>query len=201
MVKSLGSDSNSGGREFNSWSKDHLSWLKPFVVFISLFQTVTDSQIRAQALSFAFSPTYCPMSLYHYIIGANNRTSTTNQLHPDVLLSILSHHSYIILNVTANTRLSVPLHRSTYMQLNTTEHRPSREANRFSGRQAIPRTLWNPKLITALTIACYLFLPWATAIQPKPPHRTSLRSILILSLYAPLLVQYVLHAPPSHSSL
>jgi len=137
-------DSNSGGCEFNSWSKDHLSCLKPFVVFISPVQIVTDSQIRPHALSVAFSPTYCSMSLYHssYIIGANNRTSVQKQLHPDVLLSILIHHSYTILNVTANTLVSsltqVDIHAT-----NSIKHRPSREANSSSGSQAIARTLWN----------------------------------------------------------
>ena len=55
------------------------------------------------------------------------------------------HHSHIILNVTANTLVSsltqVDIHAT-----NSTEHRPSREANRSSGSQAIARTLWNPKV-------------------------------------------------------
>ena len=61
------------------------------------------------------------------------------------------------------------------------EQSPSWEANRFSARQGIARNLWNPKLITAYTIASHLSLFWATSIQSMPPQPNSWRSILILS--------------------
>ena len=55
------------------------------------------------------------------------------------------HHSYIILNVTANTLVS-SLTQVDIRATNSTEHRPSREANRSSGSQAIAHPLWNPKV-------------------------------------------------------
>ena len=41
---------------------------------------------------------------------------------------------------------------------------PSWEANRFLASQEIPRTLWNPKFITAFTCGHHLSLSWASSI-------------------------------------
>ena len=59
------------------------------------------------------------------------------------------------------------------------EQSPTREANRFSATQEIPRSLWNPKVHTAFTSAVTRPYPETTRFCPHP-HPTSGRSILIL---------------------
>ena len=60
------------------------------------------------------------------------------------------------------------------------EQSPSREANRFSVSQEIPRIIWNPKGYCHIHKGRHLSLFWARPIQSSP-HPTSWRSILILS--------------------
>jgi hypothetical protein len=60
---------------------------------------------------------------------------------------------------------------------------PSSEGNPFSAGQEIHRILWNLKIITTITRARQLYLPWARSIHSMPPHPTSWRSILILSYH------------------
>ena len=60
---------------------------------------------------------------------------------------------------------------------------PSWEANRFAASQEIPRISRTRRFITALTSVRHLSLSWASPIQSTYPHRTSWRSILILSTH------------------
>jgi len=62
------------------------------------------------------------------------------------------------------------------------EQSPSWETNRFSASQEIPRILWNPKDYCYI-YKCWLPLPILSQLDPvhTPPHRTSWRSISILS--------------------
>ena len=61
------------------------------------------------------------------------------------------------------------------------EHSPSWEANWFAASREIPRILWDPKVLTAITSARELSLSRAISFQSIPPHPTFWRSILILS--------------------
>jgi hypothetical protein len=102
------------------------------------------------------------------------------------------------------------------LQTHSTAYSPSWEANPFAVIQEIPRILWNPK------VHYYIHKcppPLSTLIQlnpVQPPHPTSWRPILILSLhlrlglpsglfpsgflnktlYMPVPSQSALHAPP-----
>jgi len=61
------------------------------------------------------------------------------------------------------------------------EQSPSREANRFSTSQEIPAFYGTRRFINALTSARHLSLSSAITIQSMYSHRTSWRSIWILS--------------------
>jgi hypothetical protein len=61
-----------------------------------------------------------------------------------------------------------------YLPTYSMEQSPSREANRFSANQEIPRILWNPKVHYHIS-SCHLSLSWARSVQSIPPHPTSWR--------------------------
>jgi hypothetical protein len=112
-----------------------------------------------------------------------------------------------------NTIQCILLH---WILTNSTEQRPSWEANSFSASQEIPRILWNPKVHYRI----YNSPPLVPILRQLNPvhaiHPTSSRSVLILSsrlrlglpscrlpsglptqiLHAPSFSPYVPHAPP-----
>ena len=60
---------------------------------------------------------------------------------------------------------------------------PSREANRFSAHQEIPRILWKPKFHCRIYKSPPPALFWAKSIQSMPPYPSSWGSIIILSFH------------------
>ena len=74
----------------------------------------------------------------------------------------------------------------SHLLTHSVDQSPSWEVNRFSANQELPRILWNPKFIIAITSARHLFLSWGSSMQSIPPRLTSWKSILILSSHTRL---------------